>query len=606
MLQVNTNDPNGPLSIQLHGIGTQGLYGYLEPSLVQILRANDIPTIVGAGVNDVNVNASQYPINPDPTSQEVPMQRLIKAGPGAVTITSLATFNATAPSTVRFGYYTPGDPTDTTELFTIGQNNAQSVNPTPLGATSFDPGSNAFGLYATFPGTWIGGKGLLDTHYSEDALNTLDTAHPRKFRFFPMQNPDGTNVPNAYIIAAEDYNSTTYNSFVNFVGIIRNVKAAPDAVNAPVLGLTNLDGIPSTTRMVFNRIQIPNPTTADIVHDTGSIQINNTGDQPLVINSLTLSDTTNWMLVNAPAPGTSIPAGKTLTLTVKFIAQTDSPHTASQINDSVTTNGVSPVAAGGVWNGTLVITTNDPVTPSRTIQLAGWWQHQTEHENEPGLQTLTNLIYGWGTTIASTQLTDYPNIGGKATYYGEEAPAGLWDAADPTQPVSVRQLAVYHNEIDASVTPNIMPAAVFGYYYPGSKASFILQNQPGESQSLLPTLKGSLVTQAKASFTPTGTFGLNVDNERSQDSLNVTDATTYGRTGHAMRIYPVRDSLGNLIPNQWLVVMDYQNGQYDNSDYQDNMYLVTNMRPDAQAPAPTDVQATGSAGGIALQWAHRQ
>ncbi len=68
--------------------------------------------------------------------------------------------------------------------------------------------------------------------------------------------------------------------------------------------------------MVFNRIQIPNPTTADIVHDTGSIQINNTGDQPLVINSLTLSDTTNWMLVNAPAPGTSIPAGKTLTLTV--------------------------------------------------------------------------------------------------------------------------------------------------------------------------------------------------------------------------------------------------------------------------------------------------
>ncbi len=86
----------------------------------------------------------------------------------------------------------------------------------------------------------------------------------------------------------------------------------------------------------------------------------------------------------------------------------------------MTTNGVSPVAAGGVWNGTLVITTNDPVTPSRTIQLAGWWQHQTEHENEPGLQTLTNLIYGWGTTIASTQLTDYPNIGGKATYYGEE------------------------------------------------------------------------------------------------------------------------------------------------------------------------------------------
>ncbi|HEY2584713.1 MAG TPA: hypothetical protein VGI81_02985, partial [Tepidisphaeraceae bacterium] len=59
------------------------------------------------------------------------------------------------------------------------------------------------------------------------------------------------------------------------------------------IGVQNLDSVPGSTNVVFNRIQIPNPAVNDIVHDTNTLQISNTGNQPLVLSSLTLSDATN-------------------------------------------------------------------------------------------------------------------------------------------------------------------------------------------------------------------------------------------------------------------------------------------------------------------------
>jgi hypothetical protein len=114
-------------------------------------------------------------------------------------------------------------------------------------------------------------------------------------------------------------------------------------------------------------------------------------------------------------------------------------------------------------------------------------------------------------------------------------------------------------------------------------------------------VNGSTATPASATFSPSGSFGWNLDGENSLDSANTTDISL-GRSGHAVRFYPARDTSGNLLPNTWLVVMDYQGGTYENGDYQDNIYLVSNMRPATQAPAPAGAQATVSASGILLQW----
>ena len=88
--------------------------------------------------------------------------------------------------------------------------------------------------------------------YSEDVLNTWDTNVHRKMRFFPLENPDGSVVPNAYILEAEDYN-LQYDSN-DIVGIIRNVTPATAGAE---LGLENRDVYPFSDRLIFNRIKNP-------------------------------------------------------------------------------------------------------------------------------------------------------------------------------------------------------------------------------------------------------------------------------------------------------------------------------------------------------------
>ena len=106
-------------------------------------------------------------------------------------------------------------------------------------------------------------------------------------------------------------------------------------------------------------------------------------------------------------------------------------------------------------------------------------------------------------------------------------------------------------------------------------------------------------------FTPSGAFGLNIDGEMSQDTLNTTDIGA-GRSGHAIRFFPLLDANKRVIANTWIVAMDYQNGKYGqnvNSDYQDNVFIVSNIAPAATPATPADFQAALGATGVNLQWA---
>src|SRR4029079_6756367 len=159
--------------------------------------------------------------------------------------------------------------------------------------------------------------------------------------------------------------------------------------------------------------------------------------------ALNLSDA-NWALVNPPELPATVPVGGTLSVTIQFVATTNPPHSGNQTNSTATVNGIPVNAAGGVANGTLTIVSNDAARPSRVTNLAGYWQYQSENENEPGMATIANLLFGYGTNIGGGP--GLPNNGTTPVYYGEEVASGYWNAADSTLPVSVRQLAVYHNE----------------------------------------------------------------------------------------------------------------------------------------------------------------
>jgi hypothetical protein len=591
VLHITSSDPANPLlSVSLHGIGTTGLGGANEPSLPRILRAFNIPTITGDGVNDANQNQTFYPANPDPSSQEVLMPRLVKASAGPVTITPLASFNVVGNPAMRFGYYTPGTPADRTELFTFSQADSQVVNPTALGATSFDPGSNDFALWAQFPHFKDNGQQRIA--YSEDSLNTWDTSVHRKIRFFPLENPDGSVVPNAFVFTAEDYN-LQYDSN-DIVGIIRNVKAAPDAVGQPAIGITNNDGIPFADRMIFNRIQVPDPVNGDIVHDTSTFVIRNTGTQPLTIGSIVATDPTVWQITPSQPLTTPIAAGGSITVTLKFIATAAPVHSDNQTNDTADYEGIALNKVSGTWQDTLTLSSNDPADPSKVIQLAGYWQHASGKEEEPGLQTIVNKIAGYGTVISPTPLVKYPNTTKTtAKYYGEEVNSPYWNIADTTQPVTVRQIAAFHNENTST--------SVFWYAQTTGTPvkNKIFSAVADEGQSLLPHLLGSTTVFAAGSFTTSTTFGWAIDGYLSDDPLN---ASHNGQL-HLLRFFPLRDRGGNIIPNTWIMTNDYVSSSFENSDFQDNVYIVTNMRPAAAPSTPTDLQAVGASAGIQLQWA---
>ena len=124
-----------------------------------------------------------------------------------------------------------------------------------------------------------------------------------------------------------------------------------------------------------------------------------------------------------------------------------------------------------------------------------------------------------------------------------------------------------------------------------------------DGQSVLPHLNGSATLPAAGSFTPTGAFGIKIDPEWSDPTKNNrqpdVEGGCLGPCGHHVRFWPVRDRDGVLVPNTWLVSMDYAGINYD---YNDNVYLVTNMKPENPALDPNPAGAVPGAPSLVLEF----
>jgi len=329
---------------------------------------------------------------------------------------------------------------------------------------------------------------------------------------------------------------------------------------APALVLQNFDVVPGNERMVFNRIGHLDTKVPNIVHDRAVLRLRNTGGQTLQIRRWSFRGP--WMSTT-PIP-TSIAPGKSVDLVLKFTANQPPAYTYNQ------TNGDFNPRKAGAYAGSLTFTTNDPAHPTQVEQLAGWYQDRSESAEEPNLQTMLNLIFNYKTKFATGQVTALPEPSGKKLY-GEEVNSAYWSVADPAKSVSVRQLASWHTQGN--------PVAL-SWFAKGTTTNHKLFTTAGaEGQSFLPHIQGSSSTPAAGSFKPgSAKFGFKVDYESSVDSRN---HPTGG--GHHVRFYPVRDHNGRILANTYFMVMDYSvagsgaGGQ--NFDFQDNVYVVSNVKP---------------------------
>jgi N-acetylneuraminic acid mutarotase len=310
------------------------------------------------------------------------------------------------------------------------------------------------------------------------------------------------------------------------------------------LQLQNLDGVPYNDRLVFNRIGSLTSPPSNGVHDKATVRLTNTGTSAVTISGLPISGP--WQLVSPPSLPATILAGGSLDLTVKFIA-----------------------TSGRVTNGTLTIQSNDPAAPTQTVQLSGYWQSVSEGGKEP---TLAEIAQVFGYATALTYPGQQLNQQGFVRATGDEVLSPYWTRADTTKPVSVRQLASFHSCFNT---------ATLKWFQKGSTTKTAVFTTSGQDcQSLLPR-KSNLTDPAQGTFSPSGTFGLAVDNEQSDPTLNssTTDASKGcpGPCGHHVRFWTLRDRNGAIVPNTYLLSMDYSGINYD---YNDNVYLVSNMKPE--------------------------
>ena len=335
------------------------------------------------------------------------------------------------------------------------------------------------------------------------------------------------------------------NTKLNYIEISEADNGTPPQGN-PEIEVENLDGVPFSNRLAFSRIGSLSNPPANGVHDLVTLRVNNTGDAPLEISNLSI--TGPWQIENNPAVPTAIAVGDSLDLPIRFIA-----------------------TGGDISNGSLTIESNDADEPETDVQLSGFWQSRSEGGQEPNVQEIVE-VFGYDTEI--TGLDQELNQQGLVQAVGEEVLAPYWETADSSQPVTVRQLAAYHS----------YPAVARVFWHPkdSNQANTIFVHEDQDGQSLLPRLNNS-DAPAAGTFNFDGKFGFKVDPEWSDPNRNnqQTDLNngSPGPAGHHVRFWPARDTEGELIDDTYLMVMDYSGINYD---YNDNVYLVSNVTPESQ------------------------
>jgi len=323
-------------------------------------------------------------------------------------------------------------------------------------------------------------------------------------------------------------------------GAVALATAASAAVSG-TLTITNADAAPGNARVVLNRIQTP-ASTSQRFHDKTTVNLKNTGTSSLTVSSLAAA---------GPFTATSpyqlpfkLVAGQSVNVTVQFTAQS------------------------GSWSaGNLAIGSTSSTGASTNVALAGYWQKYSEHNLEPSLSSLVSN-FGYQTVMPTSSYSR----GAYAKFSSDEVLSPYWTLLDASKTASVTQLAAWHG---------YPSSGTFRTYPKGTPATYTtrLTSLNVDAQSALP--RNSAWGKGTATFQPSGVFGLILDKEFSDPTLN--DQTpdraagcTSAQCGQHVRVFQLRNASGATVPGSYLISNDIGGINYD---FQDNVFLVENITP---------------------------
>ncbi|WP_144268104.1 PA14 domain-containing protein [Demequina sp. NBRC 110055] len=309
------------------------------------------------------------------------------------------------------------------------------------------------------------------------------------------------------------------------------------------------------------------PTLLYRSYDSATVEVENTGAKDLRITALTLGggQAGQFQLVNAPTLPLIIEPGESQDLTVRFIGSG---------------------GAKGIRSASLTLASSAVGAASTVIELRAGYMAQPEGGNELSLGQVVDLFKS-DTFVGAEDLglgNGSENHGSPLN--GDEVRSTLWKRLDSSKPVQAVQLASFHGQ-------------------GGNETLRIGNNSVSmtglDAQSLFPkTGAGNPVTLTLNN--PAATFDMAV----SGQSTNRTDYM-------AVKTWPFKDVDGDVVPGSWWVGHDYVSSVSQcgvgatNCDFQDNVYLVTNVlpvTPDATAPAaPAAPTGEADSSGVDLTWA---
>ncbi len=331
-------------------------------------------------------------------------------------------------------------------------------------------------------------------------------------------------------------------------------------------------------RMVFSTFKEQPRAEKDLT-------LRNTGSQALTITALAFGDSQEKFNAVRPAdherdedfkstanlPITIAPGGS-YSLPVRFLPQRTATLSASGVTHTL----------NGENYASLTISSNDPDQPTKTVDLAGLNADNVTGRFEPSVAEIVRS-FGFGTNVG----TENQRMGGTKTLLGDEVYSPYWVRANASAPVELFPIAVYSS-------PDTIPHDGVEFVPKGSSSGNFLYALPGgedrgggENQKLLPAnilVGGKIVapTSNNVDFNPSGPFALKRGPGSTDDSKNIIN----GITTHEWRIYTARDENGAIIPNTWIAASDTGINPQKNFDYNDNVYLLTNAKPESPALDP--------------------
>lgn len=591
-LNVQSSDAN--LEVPLGGLSVKGQGGQKEPSLQWILDTYGIAVQTG-DEDPSTTNLVDAPTN-GLVGSEVVGQTFTKAVPEEqVTVEVLAVFGVENDPVLDFGYYTAGEQNTQIEIFSIEQTpalNAQRLGPVVTAAgqgtvdgdtVTFDPGTESFGLYSAWPA-----NRFFDARkvFTEDQFNAFDTLR-HHVRTYPLPNE-----PNAYVVVTDEFNTETGNDYNDVVVIVRNVvpgEAAEPPAKVPIppvpitpsadgisgLEVANAFGLPYPDRLILQKIENFRGNFCDPVEKpgcdptvdrwegmefptTGTVNLQNTGSSALQL-SLSFQNDNLFVFPNGESNLTLQP-GQVYPLSIEF----------------------SPVGfdGKGVYPDGLLVQSGGQ---NAGLQLAGLYMLKPEGAREVYFAPMVNDLFGY-----KINLGEYANGGllspaPDSPLAGEEVRSAYWEAADPGSPVKALQIAAFYpccfNSTFAMELVNR-----------GSSNAFATMRPIGtDTQSIYPRQSNGGLTELVANAN--GAFEVRVGTY-SSDPKNGS-----GRRNLGVRFWPLKDRSGNPVANSYIVAQDFvvegcngfgvpetpegadPTGIGSNCDYQDNLYIMSNIQP---------------------------